>query len=64
MENQIKAKDKINKSDINSQQKYSLKYPSKSQLRKYHQDEVKSMKNAIKVTEKKLAEQRQELESM
>jgi len=61
LENKIKAKDKINKSDIDTQQKYSLKYPSKRQLHKYHQDIIRSKKEAIKATEKKLEELQQAL---
>jgi len=58
LENKIKVKDSISESDIKAKEKYSLKYPSKSQRRKYQEGIIKSQKDAIKATEKKLAEQK------
>jgi hypothetical protein len=64
LESQIKAKPEISKSDVETQQRYGLKYPSKSQLRKHHQQAVKTKKDAIKKAEAELAKQKKELEEL
>lgn len=61
LENKIKAKKEVNKDDIDVQKQYGLKYPSKGQLRKYHQSLIKHKKELVKNIEVKFLQAKKEL---
>lgn len=61
LEMKIKAKKEVNKSDIDAQEKYGLKYPSKGQLRKYHQSLIRHKKELVKDIEVKFLQAKKEL---